>query len=145
MKPIINPWLFYLVDMIGSFQILSILIVLLIIISFAIEIVKYDEDIDELDKVKIIKTFKKKVIVIITIMIDDLKPNKEKELKSYRRTRKIVILFSILLLIVIPFIPSKETCYKMMVSSQITDTNIQKAEDVIKSSVDYIFEKINER
>lgn len=26
-----------------------------------------------------------------------------------------------------------------------TDTNIQKAEDVIKNSVDYIFEKINER
>ena len=46
--------------------------------------------------------------------------------------------FSILL-------PSKETCYKMMVASQITDTNIQKAEDVIKDSVDYIFEKINER
>lgn len=33
----------------------------------------------------------------------------------------------------------------MMVASQITDTNIQKAEDVIKDSVDYIFEKINER
>lgn len=115
MKPIINPWLFYLVDMIGSFQILSILIVLLIIISFAIEIVKYDEDIDELDKVKVIKTFKKKVIVIASL-----------------------ITFAI-------FLPSKDTCYKMMVASQITDTNIQKAEDVIKDSVDYIFEKINER
>ena len=115
MKPIINPWLFYLVDMIGSFQILSILIVLLIIISFAIEILKYDEDIDELDKVKVIKTFKKKVIVIA-----------------------LLITFAI-------FLPSKDTCYKMMVASQITDTNIQKAEDVIKDSVDYIFEKINER
>ena len=115
MKPIINPWLFYLVDMIGSFQILSILIVLLIIISFAIEILKYDEDIDELDKVKVIKTFKKKGIVIA-----------------------LLITFAI-------FLPSKDTCYKMMVASQITDTNIQKAEDVIKDSVDYIFEKINER
>ena len=101
--------------MIGSFQILSILIVLLIIISFAIEIVKYGEDIDELDKVKVIKTLKKKVIVIA-----------------------LLITFAI-------FLPSKDTCYKMMVASQITDTNIQKAEDVIKDSVDYIFEKINER
>lgn len=115
MKPIINPWLFYLVDMIGSFQILSILIVMLIIISFAIEIIKYDEAMDELDKVKAIKTFKKKVIVIA-----------------------LLINFTI-------FLPSKDTCYKMMVASQITDTNIQKAEDVIEDSVDYIFEKINER
>ena len=113
MKPIINPWLFYLVDMIGSFQILSILIVLLIIISFAIEILKYDEAMDELDKVKVIKTLKKKVIVIA-----------------------LLITFAI-------FLPSKDTCYKMMLASQITDTNIQKAEDVIKDSVDYIFEKIN--
>lgn len=115
MKPIINPWLFYLVDMIGNFQILSILIVMLIIISFAIEIIKYDEAMDELDKVKAIKTLKKKVIVIA-----------------------LLISFAI-------FLPSKDTCYKMMVASQITDTNIQKAEDVIKDSVDYIFERINEK
>lgn len=115
MKPIINPWLFYLVDMIGSFQILSILIAMLIIISFAIEIVKYDEAMDELDKVKVIKTFKKNVIVIA-----------------------LLITFAI-------FLPSKKTCYKMMIASQITDNNIQNAEDVVKDSVDYIFEKINER
>lgn len=115
MKPIINPWLFYLVDMIGSFQIMSILIVMLIIISFAIEIIKYDEAMDELNKVKAIKTLKKKVIVIA-----------------------LLITFAI-------FLPSKDTCYKMMVASQITDTNIQKVEDVIKNSVDYIFEKINEK
>ena len=84
------------------------------------------------------------VIGFLTATIDDLWSDQEKEKKSAIRTRKIVILFSILLLIVIPFIPSKETCYKMMVASQITDTNIQKAEDVIKDSVDYIFEKINE-
>ena len=82
------------------------------------------------------------VIGYITLTIDDLGRGDGKELI---RTRKIVILFSILLLIVIPFMPSKETCYKMMVSSHITDNNIQKAEDVIKDSVDYIFEKINER
>ena len=117
MKPIINPWLFYLVDCIDGLKMLCILAVPLLLF----------------------------VIVIITIMIDDLEPNMEKELKSAIRTRKIVILFSISILIVIPFIPSKETCYKMMVSSQITDTNIQKAEDTIKNSVDYIFEKINER
>ena len=117
MKPIINPWMFYLVDCLYGLKMLCILAVPLLVF----------------------------VILHITFTIDDLGLNKEKELKSAIRTRKIVIFFSILILIVIPFIPSKETCYKMMVSSQITDNNIQKAEDTIKNSVDYIFEKINER
>ena len=117
MKPIINPWLFYLVDCLEGLKMVCILVVPVLVV----------------------------VIGFLTATIDDLGRGEEKELKSARRTRKIVILFSILLLIVIPFIPSKETCYKMMVSSQITDNNIQKAEDVIKDSVDYIFEKINER
>ena len=33
----------------------------------------------------------------------------------------------------------------MMISSQVTEENVKKAEDVIKNSVDYIFEKINEK
>lgn len=117
MKPIINPWLFYIVDCLDGLKMLCILAVPLLVF----------------------------VIGYITFTIDDLGLNKENELKSAIRTRKIVILFSISILIVIPFIPSKETCYKMMVASQITDNNIQKAEDTIKNSVDYIFEKINEK
>ena len=116
MKPIINPWLFYLADCLAALQKICILVVSALVI----------------------------VIIFISINICDFK-YKEKELKSAIRTRKIAIFFSILLLIVIPFIPSKETCYKMMIASQITDNNIQKAEDVIKNSVDYIFSKINER
>ena len=124
MKPIINPWMFYLVDCLEGLKMvciisLPVLVIVIAILSYIIEDLGLD--------------------------IDDLGLNKENELKSAIRTRKIVIFFSILLLIVIPFIPSEETCYKIMVSSQITDNNIQKAEDVIKDSVDYIFEKINER
>ena len=117
MKPIINPWLFYIVDCLEGLKMVCILVVPVLVV----------------------------VIGFLTATIDDLGRGEEKELKSARRTRKIVIIFSILILIVIPFIPSKETCYKMMVASQITDNNIQKAEDTIKNSVDYIFEKINEK
>ena len=117
MTPIINPWLFYLVDCLDGLKMLCILAVPLLVI----------------------------VIGFLTATIDDLWSDQEKEKKSAIRTRKIVILFSILILVVIPFIPSKETCYKMLIASQITDTNIQKAEDVINNSVDYIFEKINEK
>lgn len=117
MKPIINPWMFYIVDCLDGLKMLCIISVPVLVI----------------------------VIGFLTATIDDLWSDQEKEKKSAIRTRKIVILFSISILIVIPFIPSKETCYKMMVASQITDNNIQKAEDTIKNSVDYIFEKINER
>lgn len=48
------------------------------------------------------------------------------------------------MLIAIAFIPAKETCYQMMIASQVTDENIQSAEDVIKKFVDYIFEKLKE-
>lgn len=115
MKPIINPWLIYFADSLDLVQFICTLMVIALVVT----------------------------ILILTARIYDLGWNEEKELRSARRTRKIVIFFSILLLIVIPFIPSRETCYKMMVASQITDTNIQKAKDVIKDSVDYIFEKIN--
>lgn len=114
MKPIINPWLFYIVDLLDGLKMLCILVVTVLVFA----------------------------IGIITIIINDLWSDQEEEEKSAKRTRKILILFSILLLVVIPFIPRKETCYKMMIASQITDTNIQKAEDVIKN-ID-IYEKNGE-
>lgn len=117
MKPIINPWLFYIVDVIDNFKSACFILILIIVISFgAIFLIEIGEAADELelDEVKVIKTLKKMVVVIVLLMT-----------------------FNMLL-------PSKKTCYQMMIASQVTDNNIQKAEDVIKGSVDYIFEKINE-
>lgn len=117
MTPIINPWLFYLVDVIGNFKSACFVLILLIVIGFgAITLIEIGEAADELelDEAKVIKSLKKMAIVVVLLMT-----------------------FNMLL-------PSKKTCYQMMVASQITDNNIQKAEDVIKNSVDYIFEKINE-
>lgn len=118
MTPIINPWLFYLADVIGNFKSACFVLILLIAISFgAITLIEIGGTADELelDEVKVIKTLKKMAIVVVLLMT-----------------------FNMLL-------PSKKTCYQMMIASQITDNNIQKAEDVIKNSVDYIFEKINEK
>lgn len=116
MTPVINPWLIYFVDSLEVLQFSCILVVLALAVA----------------------------IMFLTARIYDLGCGEWRELKSARRTRKIVIFFSILLIVVIPLIPSRETCYKMMVASQITDTNFQKAEDVIKKSADYILEKLKE-
>lgn len=114
MTPIINPWLFYFVDVIGNFKSVCFVLLLFVVLGFAATtVIKYGEDEDELDEAKVIKNLKKMAIVVVLLMT-----------------------FNMLL-------PSKKTCYKMMIASQVTDNNIQKAEDVIKDSVDYIFEKIN--
>lgn len=119
MKPIINPWLFYLVDVIGNFKSACFAILLVIVIGFgATVLIEVGDSVDELelelDEAKVIKTLKKMVAVAVLLMTLDM------------------------------LLPSKKTCYQMMIVSQITDNNIQKAEDTIKKSVDYIFEKINE-
>ena len=69
----------------------------------------------------------------------------EEKLKANKKTNKRLLVVSLSMLIVITFIPSKETCYQMMVASQVTEENIKSAEDVIKDSVDYIFEKIDKK
>lgn len=109
MKPIINPLLFYLVDIISNLKIMCCIFPLAILGGFII-LIACDEDASE---EKLNRLFKKWFIVTIAFLAFTL------------------------------FLPSKKTCYQMMVASQVTEENIKSAEDVIKDSVDYIFEKIN--
>lgn len=115
MKPIINPWLFYAVNFLVNLQ--DVCSIVLIACGVAIAFRAFNGLID-----------------------DD-----EEKLKDNKKTNKRLLVVSLSMLIVITFIPAKETCYQMMIASQVTDNNIQKAEDVIKNSVDYIFEKLKER
>lgn len=116
MKPIINPWLFYLVDVIDNFKSACLVLLLIIVIGFgATVLIEVGGAADglELDEAKIIKTLKRIVVAGVLLMTFDM------------------------------LLPSKKTCYQMMIASQVTEENVKKAEDVIKDSVDYIFEKIN--
>lgn len=116
MKPIINPWLFYLVDVIGNFKSSCFVLLLIVVIGFgATVLIEIGETADglELDTVKVIKTLKRMAVVGVLLMTLNM------------------------------LLPSKKTCYQMMIASQVTEENVKKAEDVIKDSVDYIFEKIN--
>lgn len=116
MKPIINPWLFYIVDVIGNFKSSCFVLLLIIVIGFgATVLIEIGEAADELelDTVKVIKTLKRMAVVGVLLMTLNM------------------------------LLPSKKTCYQMMIASQVTEENVKKAEDVIKDSVDYIFEKMN--
>ncbi len=114
MTPIINPWLFYAVNFLANLQ--DACSIVLIACGVAIAFLTLNGLIDE----------------------------DEEKLKANKKTNKRLLVVSLSMLIVITFIPAKETCYQMMISSQVTDENIQSAEDVINKSVDYIFEKLKE-
>lgn len=114
MTPIINPWLFYAVNFLVNLQ--DVCSIVLIVCGVAMAFLTLNGLIDE----------------------------DEEKLKANKKTNKRLLVVSLSMLIVITFIPAKETCYQMMISSQVTDENIQSAEDVIKKSVDYIFEKLKE-
>lgn len=111
MTPIINPWLFYLVDVIGNLKLGCLVIPTLLAFGGLILFLLFENITDE----QFAKAIKKLLICAVCGLITWL------------------------------VLPSQETCYKMMVASQVTEENIQKAEDVIKNSVDYIFEKLNEK
>lgn len=54
---------------------------------------------------------------------------------------KIPLILSIAFLVVVP---SKDTCYKMMVASQVTKENIGDAKETIQDVADYIVDAVKE-
>lgn len=62
----------------------------------------------------------------------------------FKKYIKTMIVFVVLFVVINCIIPSQETMYTMLVSSQVTQENINTIGDTIKDSVDYIFDKINQ-
>ena len=117
MKPI-NPWLFYLVNFLVNLK--DVCLGVLFVCGIVMALTFWTD-----------------------FVYDDY--GDEKNLKANKKTKKRLLAISVTLLIVFTFIPTRKTCYQMMIASQVTEENILKAEDTIKKSVDYIFEKINEK
>ena len=120
MTPIINPWFIYLA---GARDEIRKVVDLLFLIAF-------------------ISCVCIAVIYFLSFVDDDFENLRHaNSLPLLKKFMTVTVVASLLY----GLIPTSNTCYQMMVASQITDTNIQKVEDVIKNSVDYIFEKINEK
>lgn len=129
MTPIINPMYFYWISVLESFNgILAWLLVLtsiyLIVVLVNYGIKKVDSDLyscgdDEEEE---------KLAVAKTLWGKSLKP-----------CVAIVTISSILLI----FIPSEQTIYRMMIAKYATGDNIEEVTEAIKDGVDYIFDKIN--
>lgn len=65
----------------------------------------------------------------------------EKSFFSILKKLFLVLFFLVLSNIITP---TKEASYKILVASQVTEENFDKIEDKIKSTSDYIFEKVKE-
>lgn len=70
--------------------------------------------------------------LLVVLLIDGFENT-----KAFSLLKKILIIFGVLSTLAI-VIPSKETCYQMLVASQVTPVNIQRAEDTIDKSLDKI-------
>lgn len=111
---IINPWIFYWIEVLASVEGL-LFIVIFVSLLFA--------------------------GAVFAIWVANEEDGCDNISKKYWLIPTIVGVLSI---IVSCFIPSKDTMYSMWISSYVTTDNIETATDVIKDSVDYIFEKFNE-
>ena len=113
--PIVSPWVFYLINLLSNISNLCFILTFVLSLVFS-GLILYQW--------------------ITRLDLDD--EIWESFIKWCKRTA-ITLVISILGL---TLIPTKETMYQMLVANYVTDKNIETAADVIKDSVDYIFEKI---
>ena len=112
MQPIINPWIFYLIDILDS---LNFIATVIIIGAFFILLI------GSLD-------------ISNPISCDDMQRG-----KKMVKWGMIAFLISGITLVLTP---PKDTMYTMLTSSMVTEDNLDKATKAIQDGVDYIFEKM---
>ena len=117
MEPIINPWLFYLIDVVDNMLVFLITITGLSGTAVLVFTVAYG-------------------VCSVDNYYEEYKPIHSKFLK---KSLKIFIPTLILLML----IPNSTTIYKMIIADNITPHIIEIVGDTVESSIDYIFEKIN--
>lgn len=119
MRPVINPWIFYLVKVSEGINNIAGTVLL---------------------TVGIITTA---AFLMYAVLKIEGYSDEDKELKNAKGILKKLVISMVVFSAAYIFVPSKETYYQMIISSQVTIENAQKVEDVIKDSVDYIIEKMN--
>lgn len=118
MKPIINPWLIYLIDLFDNLK--KLFIVPLILLVCAIGVIL--------------------IIWFLCFMEDDVDDNFITKCKKY--LKKLIIWLGISGLL-FTAIPSKDTMYTMLVLENVTTDNIQAIGKTGKDVVDYITDQID--
>lgn len=120
MKPIINPAIIYVINLMGSLRvglIVAAVIFAVLTIFCAINYLDMSEGNSEEDK-QSAKDF-------------------------FRFSKRFLVCFALSFILVV-FLPSKDTCVEMLVASYVTPDNIDVGVEKTKETIDYIVEKIKE-
>lgn len=118
MNYIINPWVFYLLNIIGNIVGWCVAGLVIFGICYAIYVWIWFDDICGTD-------------------LEDKYPSPIALIRKW----KIPLILCITALILIP---SEETCYKMLIASQVTTEHIADAKETIREVADYIVESAKE-
>lgn len=111
-EPIINPWIFYFIDLSTHITVASTFLAILSIILMVACCVIYNETYDQKTK---------------------------DEANMYGKNLGVAFIIFLVLSI---FIPSRETCYKMLIASNITKENITTTGEAVYEVLDKAVEKI---
>lgn len=123
MKPIINPWIMYVIGLVNNISIIFTAVIVFlfiaIIIAAALGYVQFIANYDNFDEFleeyhTAVKWFKKGCVSLIIAGI------------------------------VMIFIPSEKTLYSMVVLENVTPNNIEIAGNTGKDVIDYLFDKIDQ-
>lgn len=123
MKPVVNPWIFYFAKVSDNIRFLASFALFILSVSSVVSLFAYAyfKSSDGYDEVS------------------------NEDIKNLTSVFKKISLSMVVFSAAYIFVPSRETYYQMIISSQVTTENVQNVEDVIKDSVDYIIEKMNDK
>lgn len=137
--PIISPWVFYLIDVLGQLKWIFGLLIAILIPTIIYAYVKSKNCFEE--------TFNKYYYSRFNISKEEAREKAKEEIepviKRYNAFVRKGTIACIIMLSLFSLIPKQDTIYKMLVSRYVTYENVETATDVIKDSVDYIFEKLD--
>lgn len=112
--PVISPWLFYVIELLGN-----------------------------LNFVAGVACFISGILLVVALLIYAIESDSCYPSEGCKKISKISIIPLIISTVMCIAIPSKDTMYKMLVAKYVTYENIDKATDTIKDGVDYIFDKLD--
>lgn len=120
MKPIISPWLLYLIDLIYNLKdMLDVVLIVLECASVALLLIWF-----------------------LYSMLDGYEKDNNVIIACKKHLKKLVILICVISLLCTAF-PSKDTMYKMLMLENVTTDNIQVVGKTDKYVVDYIVDQID--
>ena len=118
MKPIISPWLIYLIDLVDKFQ--GIISAALCVLGFAIV-----------------------VLVIAWLLVSTDYDQDDSSIVTCKKYLKKSIIWFVVSGLLFAVVPSKDTMYVMLTLDNVTTDNIQAIGKTGKDVVDYITDQID--